>query len=467
MKKIFLILSVLLGQDCFSNQLKTRFESIIKSHRLKESQIGIYVLDKDSQSELLNIHGLQKRKAASLSKLVTTMSFLKKYPPEAKVMTQLFAAGKVTDGALDGSLYLKGGGDPAFVSESMWNLVNNFSRSEIKKIKGDIYIDDKLFDDTPFDESRQSKRVDRAYDAPVSAMSFNWNSVNIYVRPGTKGSPAKIFMDPENEYTEISGKVNTVDGSSQNIQVSKRVLDNKEVFSFSGSIGVNAAEAVIYKNINRPYLWVGYQLKSFLAQRGIGFIGKISRAKTPDSANLIAEVSSKSPAAMLIDMNKFSNNFVAEMLAKLIATQDGKVGTIAGSMKIMNQYLQDLDPSHKEFQFINPSGLTHDNELSPRLVVKIISELTSTNEYSPEFLSSLPIAGIDGTLKKRMKNSEVKGAVRAKTGLLNGVVGLAGVAKPDHGHEKIFAFIANTDQDEAMVRQCFDEFAQALVTLNE
>ena len=97
----------------------------------------------------------------------------------------------------------------------MWFLVNAFARTGIQSIEGDIIVDSSLFDQAHFDESRQKERVDRAYDAPVSAMSFNWNSINVFNRagdqPGTNGS---VFLDPESDYAKLSGKILTVKENS-------------------------------------------------------------------------------------------------------------------------------------------------------------------------------------------------------------------------------------------------------------
>src|SRR5690606_6406347 len=120
---------------------------------------------------------------ASLSKIITAIATLKVFKPDLRLSTELRASAPIQGGVLTGPLYIKGNGDPSFISEQMWVLVNNFVRSKIKKIEGPITVDSSVFDDKHFDSSRQNVRVDRAYDSPVSGLSFNWNTVNVYIRP--------------------------------------------------------------------------------------------------------------------------------------------------------------------------------------------------------------------------------------------------------------------------------------------
>jgi D-alanyl-D-alanine carboxypeptidase/D-alanyl-D-alanine-endopeptidase (penicillin-binding protein 4) len=370
---------------------------------------------------------------------------------------------KPTDNKVKGPLYLKGGGDPSFVSENMWFLVNAFMRTGVEVIDGDIIVDDSLFDAVRFDESREDNRVDRAYDAPVGAMSFNWNSINIFVRPGKKGEKAQVFLDPESEYVKLENHAKTSDGSKINIDVSRKKAGDQDVIVVNGSIGDDVREHVVFKNITRPDLWSGYQLKSFLAQRGIKVKGEVKHGNAPENGYLAAESESKPIEHVLADMNKFSNNYVAEMLTKNLGLKKSRPGTIAGGMYVIQDHLKELGISKEEAEIYNPSGLTRDNQITPKAMWKVLDHLRDDFRVQPEFLSSLPIAGIDGTLKKRMKGSEAERWVRAKTGLLTGVVALAGYLGRKDGSVLTFVMIYNGNQDEAKVRQFYDDLLIGLV----
>src|SRR5690606_23121085 len=158
----------------------------------------------------------------SLTKIVTAFAVLQNLGPSAKLQTTLWAENEPVNGVLKGDLVLKGGGDSGFVSETMWFLVNEFLRTGVKRIEGTIVVDDSEFDGTRTDKSRDPVRVDRAYDAPVGAMSFNWNSISIFVRPSQAGSPPTVILDPIDNGYKVKNKAKTVAGSASNIQVARR-----------------------------------------------------------------------------------------------------------------------------------------------------------------------------------------------------------------------------------------------------
>jgi D-alanyl-D-alanine carboxypeptidase/D-alanyl-D-alanine-endopeptidase (penicillin-binding protein 4) len=139
-------------------------------------------------------------------------------------------------------------------------------------------------------------------------MSFNWNSVNIFVRPTKAGQAASVFLDPENSYTQLINKVKTSKGSGQNIIVDRSAQKKSNQITVSGSIGESNSEVVIYKNITQPDLWAGENLKSFLNQRQVVLTGEVKNCATPAKAKVLAESESKPIEHILADMNKFSNN---------------------------------------------------------------------------------------------------------------------------------------------------------------
>jgi D-alanyl-D-alanine carboxypeptidase/D-alanyl-D-alanine-endopeptidase (penicillin-binding protein 4) len=194
----------------------------------------------------------------------------------------------------------------------------------ITKIKGPIIVDQSLFDEKLYDESRQSVRVDRAYDAPVSAASFNWNSVNVYVRPGASGSLSKVFLDPESDYFILSNQVQTVSGSSADIQISVEKDGSRERVIVRGKIGNKSSEIVKFASIQSPVPWLGANLVSFLKQRGVSVEDtSVKAGEPPSSARIVAKSQGWSLFELVDGMMKYSNNFIAEMLTKQLAAQAG------------------------------------------------------------------------------------------------------------------------------------------------
>jgi D-alanyl-D-alanine carboxypeptidase/D-alanyl-D-alanine-endopeptidase (penicillin-binding protein 4) len=445
------------------SEVKRKAESIISKSDLKRSDLGILI--KNSQGATL--YSLNSEKhfiPASISKLLTTAAVVSELQPDFRFKTQIFIDGSITDGVLKGNIYLKGGGDPAFVSEKMWMLVDDFKREQIKKITGKIIVDDTYFDDERVDKGRESERNDRAYDAPVGALSFNWNSTTIYVRPSPNiGEKALVFIDPENKYVTLENKV-TTSKSGTDVSANRVEQTGHDTIVVSGHIAIGAPEKHIFKNISDPPLYAGNCFREFLHQRQIEVDGEIKRGVVPSDARLVTEQKSEPISRLITDMNKFSNNYVAEMLAKdLGAVKTSSQGHMKdGVQQVRNFLVHKLKFASDDFNLVNVSGFTRKNSFTPEQFVSLLDWIQKQFTIYPEILQSLPIAGIDGTLEKRMKDTNAVRWVRAKTGLLNGVVALAGYAGGLSGVD-LFTFIYNGHADESHVRNTFDALAASLV----
>lgn len=387
---------------------------------------------------------------ASLSKIPTAAAVLGVLGLGHYFETRVWSSEPISGAEFKGDLYLQGGGDPSLVSENYWAIVNELKRSGIKSLKGQLYVDSSLFDEEYFSDSRQSVRVDRAYDAPVAAMSFNWNSVNIFVRPGKKGEAAVVFADPQNDYIELKNQVRT--GAKTDLRVERRSKKQHDEVIVSGTIALGSVEQAIYKSISHPDYWAGENFKTFLNQQGIEYTGSIEKKVPPPSAQLLVTFKSKPLRDIVTDMAKFSNNYVAEMLTKALSSQ--KPATLKKGVERIRGWLIDNGWKQKNFVFENPSGFSHDNKFRAQDLGQLLVDLRSKHAIFPEFMVSLPIAGVDGTLKKRLKDKATE--VRAKTGYLDGIIGLAGYYQKN-GEQKAFVFMYNgPTKYDSQVRDVFD-----------
>lgn len=456
-------------QSEVAKKLNERLEKIVAGSGFKSGELGLWV-GRNTEMGLETFFGHNSDKLmipASLSKLVTLGAVLHELHPGYKYKTQLVSDASIKEGVLSGALYLKGGGDPSFVSENMWFLVNELMRSGVTSIEGDIVVDDTRFDTIRYGDDRQKERVDRAYDAPVGAMSMNWNSVTVYVRPGDKaGEKAKVFVDVLSPYVKVRNETKTVAaGRGQTIGV-ERNTDKKagDEIIVTGAMALAHPEAVFYKSITSPDLFAGHNLVEFLKQRGISVKGSVRTGAAPSQATVLATSESKPLGSVVGDMAKWSNNYVAEMLVKNLAADAGETpGTMAGGMNRVRAYLESIGFKKGEYEFINAAGLTRENKLTPVQIGRFLEIVHGDFTMFPEYLTALPIAGVDGTLRSRMKNTSAERWVRAKTGLLTGVVGLAGFAGRSNGSIVTFAFIYNGGGREDRARGLFDRLAAAIV----
>lgn len=445
-----------------SRKLAQEIQKIIKQYSIRQKQLGLAVSQVQPASLEFAVNADRLFTPASLSKIAASGAFLNYFHPFHQFQTSFLSDHSISpEGRLKGNLYLKGGGDPSFVSESMWNLVNRLVRTGVKQVEGFLVLDDSLFEKNT-KPGRRWGALDRSYNAPISALSFNWNSMNIYVRPGLKqNQQAAVWLDPRNTYLQLKNKVQTK-GLKTRIKIRKKqTSQGKELVKVQGQIPLYGKEFSAYRSISDPLLYTGYNAVEFLRQRNIFILKGLKKGKTPDSSQILALEKGRTVSQLLKDMMKFSSNFIADMLTmQLSIHQEGGRGNFRKGLKWIYQYLE--EKGIKKYSFDQPSGLSKKNKLKPNHLLKLlINDFHSP--YSHEKLSAYPLAGGDGTLKKRLSQLKHPFLIRAKTGRLSGVEGLAGYAEGKQGRTRAFVFIYNGSarkQDQA--RKLFDDLAAVL-----
>ena len=161
---------------------------------------------------------------------------------------------------------------------------------------------------------------------------------------------------------------------------------------------------------------------------------------------------------------KSSNNYMADILTKNLAAEKGEIpATLPQGLEVVKQFLDRLGIQRTEYHLISASGYSQQNMISPATLCKVLTHLKNNIQVSTAFLSSLPIAGVDGTLRRHMRRSPARGRIHAKTGYIDGATGLAGfIATPD-GHNLTFALIYNGRKPAYKVKQVFDQICIDLV----
>jgi D-alanyl-D-alanine carboxypeptidase/D-alanyl-D-alanine-endopeptidase (penicillin-binding protein 4) len=313
----------------------------------------------------------------------------------------------------------------------MWYLVNRLSALGIKKIDADIILDDTLFPAAEIYEETD----DRAYSARISSLSVNFNSIALSVISGDKPS---FMIDPPIGDYDIVDKARR--SRSQTDIGINRVGNQVNV---SGNL--NNAEynnKWIYRNIDDPFVYFSEVLKLHLKWRGIDLNGKIVRGKTPENTTVLFDVESRRLSEIIMEMNKFSNNFIAEQTIRALACKISKNCDVNDAIKAVFDYLDKQGLDRRDFDIVNASGYSRSNKAKPKSFVKFLEGVYNDFEIAPEFMNSLSIAGVDGTIRRSIREKEFKGRLRAKTGTLTGVRSLAGYFYSDN-HVYAFIIVAN------------------------
>ncbi|MBD3368463.1 MAG: D-alanyl-D-alanine carboxypeptidase/D-alanyl-D-alanine-endopeptidase [Candidatus Eisenbacteria bacterium] len=424
-------------------------ESLLSRPELSGARVGVLVEGLHSGEVLYERNADELFIPASNMKIVTAAAALDILGPQYVYETVLSAGTPVMDGVL-GDLYVTGHGDPSLVFEEMVRLAESLRLRGLERIAGDIVLDDTLFAVAgPVDPDAVDG--DRAYHARVGALSFNFNAVAVRVSPGaSSGDTAVVRLSPRTGFVEVRNRATTISSRSRStVTVRRRSGDGGNVIVVEGRVPLGTGGRTYYRSLDDPTGWFGSALVAELDRAGVAFEGTIRRGATPDEAVGIAVHESKPVSLLVRDLGKYSNNFIAEQLVLAIAAERGHVPatTEAGAMEI-SEYLSEVAGHGDEnggtaFRVLDGSGFSRGNRLSPRVLVAVMRRALSTFETSYEFGGSLSVSGTDGTLSDRMGYPHLKRAVRAKTGLLDGVTGISGLMETLGGEEVLFSVLVN------------------------
>ncbi len=430
-------------------RVRQEIENVLPEGK-KNLKVGIFAVSLTKGDVIYQRNADKLLIPASVSKLFTAYAALKKLGPTATFKTNVYRTGSLVDGKLTGDLYLKGGGDPSLVSERMWMLVNELVRSGIRSLSGNLVADSSYYDEERTPDTRPAYLQDQAYNAPVGALSFNFNTTTIYVRPSEEmGKPPIVYTDPENSYIDIVNQATTGKSDGENTIAVKRTSfvkgDIGDTVLLRGSIPTNHKEVRFFRNIVNPSLYTAHMFRTFWEKRGLEIKGNVIEGKVPANAKLVVQFDSTPVWQIVWGMNKFSNNFVADQLMKKVGAEVwGPPGTLTKGLTALADALEDIGIARKSYTIIDGSGLTRGTTVSPRNIVTVLSAAHRDHSMAAEFVASLGIGGEDGTLRNRLPSSRTKGGtVRGKTGTLDGVTALAGYLDTEEGEILAFAAMLN------------------------
>jgi D-alanyl-D-alanine carboxypeptidase/D-alanyl-D-alanine-endopeptidase (penicillin-binding protein 4) len=410
---------------------------------------------------------------ASTMKLLTAATALHALGPTWRFPTWIMKTGDIDDkGVLTGSLYVKGQGDPTMVVERLWRLAADLHLMGISEVKGDVVFDAAYFEDTtmvPGWDKDEDLASAASYYSALGALSVNYNIATIVMRPGTKaGEATTAVFDTPTAVVEVDNHVTTGRARSKTWIKLERKLDEEtgthSTYTLTGNIAVDDGIQHLYPTLADPLGNYMGALQGVMAQQGIKVKGKYKAGPTPSDAQLFHTVWSEPLTDVLADMNKQSNNFMAEQILRAVGAEKvGLPGTTAKGLSVVQSYLGQLGVQESAFKLVNGSGLSRQVLVPPSLVNHVLVDMHNSVELGPEFLQTLAVGGRDGTLRWKFRQDALAGRVRGKTGSLNGVRALAGYVQATDGRTFAFTFLVN-DIDGAGGRawKAYDALVAAL-----
>jgi D-alanyl-D-alanine carboxypeptidase/D-alanyl-D-alanine-endopeptidase (penicillin-binding protein 4) len=433
----------------------------LEAGALRGARVGVLVVDDSDGRVVFDRSADQPLVPASNLKIVTALAALRVFGPSHAFTTRVYAdAAPDAEGAV-GTLYVRGGGDPGLTSEDYWRLAADLHRLGLRRVRGDLAIDDSLFDGERWHPSWQPTTA-RAYLAPVGALMANYSAYAVVVAGGdANGKPVEVAVDPPIGFFRVANQART--GTGRGLVVDRRAIEGGGEEVVVGGSWPRGAERTFQRSVLDPSGYAASVLRLQLDAVGITVSGNIRRAYVPDGAHELLAFEGRPLSDVVRRFLKFSNNPIGEALIKCLSVSaDRAPGSWKGGVAVVRRELEALGLPTAGLVQVDGSGLSYDDRATPRLLVAAVREASHSFRYGAEFVASLPIGGTDGTLEKR---AHMAGAeLRAKTGLLTRVTALSGLARRADGRTLAFSVIVNGFRGDARsAMAAVDAFAAALV----
>ena len=444
-----------------AQELVGELRRLVSESGLSE-EVGVAVVDAHTGRAIFQHHAERPMNPASNQKLVTAFAALRALGPDFTMRTAVYGA--LEGDAVRGGLALRGYGDPNLTRGDLMALAADVADQGVRRVDR-IIVDASYFDDQilPPAFGQQPNEV-AAFRAPVSAIAVDRNAYVLRVLPGAEvGAPAHVRLLGAG-YFELNNRITTAEPGRLNIIADQRGDGPRMTLRVSGSIPVDVRGVSYRRRIENPLPWVGYVFAEALRAQGIRVGDGVSVGDTPSGAALLASTESDQVATLIHALGKWSDNFVAEMLFKVMGAERHRPGRAEDAVAAVRAELQEAGIGLEGIEIVNGSGLFDGNEIAPQRIAEILRAAWNDPAIRGEYVSSLAVGGVDGTLRRRLRDLPAPRVVRAKTGTLAGVIALSGyVLGPEPGSAYAFSFLANDVRGRhGPARGLADQIATAL-----
>jgi D-alanyl-D-alanine carboxypeptidase/D-alanyl-D-alanine-endopeptidase (penicillin-binding protein 4) len=466
--------------------LRSNLTARVEHPRLAAAQLGVKIVSLDTGKTLFEHHAGKLLKPASNAKLYTGALALDRLGPQFRIRTSCYAVAKPdADGTLAGDLTIFGRGDFSMAArfnngdyaKSLEPLVNALAAAGVKRIAGDLVGDESFFRGPPFGSAWTWDDLNYYYGAEVSALTHEDNVVDLVFKPAAAlGQPVTFTTKPATQFLQFINRTTTVtNGGKRNIEL-HRPLAQSTVY-LHGSLPADDRGWTDAMPVPRPALWFVTQLRAALAQRGITVAGQLRTRDwlAAETAPMdygrqveIAFTESRPMSELVEKMMKPSQNLYAQLLLLQVGVRTQRPGqtTEDAGLAEMQKFLAEAGVKRGSVLLEEGSGLSRGCLLMPEATVQLLRHMDK-HPAAEAFRASLPVAGVDGTLKSRFTGTAAARNVLAKTGSLRYVSSLSGHVTTAAKERLVFSFMLNAYAGTAVPgRDVIDEFAVLLVNFS-
>lgn len=461
MKYVYAALLFCLVANVQAATLPATVTQELKKAHIPQSSIAVEVREVGKHASLISINTQRAMNPASTMKLLTTFAALDLLGPAYTWKTEAYIDGELKDGVLNGNLILKGYGDPKFTIEQFWLWLSELRARGLREIRGDLILDRSYFDLPAYNPGEFDDDPVRAYNVGPDALLINFNTLRLRYMP--EGLGLRVVSEPpldgvtlDNQLTPNGSKVNC-----DNWDDSFLVQPKGDSVVLQGDYPMGCGEREQNLSVMPHTRYVGALFSAVWKELGGTLQGKERDGAAGNNAMLFSIHRSEPLSAIIRDVNKFSNNVMARQLFLTLGeagpvmnepipatNEDAKEHfnthplSIERSVFVMQTWLARNRLDFKEVVLENGAGLSRKERISVTHMAQLLQHAYD-HPLSAELQASLPILGVDGSVKKRLKESPAASHAHLKTGTLEGVKTIAGYVRSSSGKEWIVVFFIN------------------------
>lgn len=472
--------------------LQASISDVLRRPELEAAMVGIKVVSLDSGKVLFEENAKKLLRPASNLKLYTVAAAIDRLTPDYRFQTSVYATSRPnSSGVLRGDLTIYGRGDPSIAArfnngdyfKGVNDLAAQIAAAGVKRVEGDLVGDESYFEGAPYGSGWNWEDLHWWYGAEVSSLTINDNALDLLIKPGADvGQPAVITTGPPDPLLKIVNKVVTGQRSSRRDLNMYRTL-NSDTLEIVGSIPLDDRGFTAGIGMSHPALLFVYLLRTALAQRGVTVTGKsrtipaanfLGMGPAPQAPTRLELASMQSPPFGVVAAQtlKPSQNLYTEIILRTLGKVAGPTATPtnnirtneAAGLEVVKTFLKEAGVNVTPLSLTDGSGLSRNDMITPEASVQLLTYM-SRHRYASAFREALPIAGVDGTLRNRMRGTVAENNVRAKTGSLSSAATLSGYVTTAAGENLVFSIMVNNYPEDTEVRTlCIDPIAILLAS---
>ncbi len=414
------------------------------------STVGLVVQAVGTEQARLELNATLPLNPASAMKLVSTYAALHLLGPAWRWNTQLLSTRNPQDGILEGDVFVRGAGDPKLTADALREALRTLRARGVRDIRGDLVLDRSLFETDDIDPGHFDQEPTRPYNVGPDPLLMQFKAIRFQFIPDTERGTITVAADPALPQIETQAAVRSTAGPCPDWRSQLRLdvqgTARSARVGFSGSMPASCGERNWYLGLLSHPEFFNALFRALWTELGGTLSGGLREARVPADARVLASIESPALAEVVRDINKYSNNVMARQLfLNLSAPVDGATAgaSLAGSARRVEALLRSRSIDSQGLVLDNGSGLSRSERISAATLTRILLDAWSSN-VMPEFISSMPIAAVDGTLRTRAGLRSMAGDAHIKTGSLAEVRSIAGFVQTPKGERYAVVMIVNS-----------------------